>query len=78
MENIPVAAEWIPEWKDPAKEHPPRGTSLHLMTEGGVVVRGQWSDDGRFIAWYPFLKKPDWLKRKLMEAYSARLSGRES
>lgn len=78
MENLPVATDWVPEWKDPQAERPPRGTTLHLMTSGGVVVRGQWTDDGRFIAWYPFLKKPDWLKRRLMEAYHADIPARES
>ena len=40
------AAEWQPL---PC----PRGTTVLLLTRWGVLVKGQWYEQGEFIAWAP-------------------------
>lgn len=50
-----VADEYLyPALGDPK---PPGGADVHLLTEGGVCVRGQWRDNGKFVAWAPFHKR---------------------
>lgn len=58
-----------PEWRDPTVDPPPQGASVFLMTEGGVLVRGVYREDGGYVAWYPFLKKPMWLRQRLDEVF---------
>ena len=36
---------------------PPPGADVHLLTRGGVCVRGPWSNDGRYMAWAPMPKR---------------------
>lgn len=62
-ERVATSAE--PEWIDPLVHPAPMGSSVWLLNEGGVAVRGQWRDDGGFVAWCPFPKMPVWLKRRL-------------
>jgi hypothetical protein len=46
---------------------PPGGADVHLLTEGGIAVRGNWSDDGRFIGWAPFHKRNKEKERQLAQ-----------
>lgn len=62
-----VASSHTPEWKDPLVTPAPPGTSVFLLTEGGVAVRGVWREDGGFVAWCPLPAKPDWLKDRLTQ-----------
>lgn len=39
------------EMLDPAQHRPPTGVQLLLITIGGTLVQGHWSDDGRFTHW---------------------------
>jgi hypothetical protein len=32
---------------------PPGGAMVHLLTKGGICIRGTWSDDGSVIGWCP-------------------------
>jgi len=34
----------------------PGGADVHLLTIGGVCVRGTWSNDGRYLGWAPLPK----------------------
>lgn len=43
-----------PSLGDPA---PPGGADVHLLTRGGVCVRGTWVGDGRFLGWAPLPKR---------------------
>lgn len=36
---------------------PPGGADVHLLTIGGICVRGCWSDDGRYLGWAPLPKR---------------------
>mgnify|MGYP003386933265 FL=1 len=54
-------------WRDPRVDPPPRGVKLNAMTEGGIVIFGNWRDD--YLAWSPLLKIPPWLRARLNEAY---------
>ena len=36
---------------------PTGGRDVHLLTIGGTCVRGQWADDGRFLAWADMPKR---------------------
>lgn len=36
---------------------PPGGANVHLLTQGGVCVRGTWNDSGSFIGWAPLPKR---------------------
>lgn len=36
---------------------PPHGATVHLLTEGGVCVKGVWRDDGGFVGWAPMPKR---------------------
>jgi hypothetical protein len=38
-------------------EKPPGGADVHLLTVGGVCVRGQWKDNAGFIGWAPLPKR---------------------
>lgn len=58
-----------PEWRDPDVDPPPPGAQVFLLTEGGVLVRGPYVKDAGYLAWYPFFKKPEWLKQKLDAAF---------
>jgi len=44
-------------WRDPAKQSPPVGRKLLLLTDGGVAVIGLWHKDGGFQAWSPLPKR---------------------
>jgi hypothetical protein len=44
---------------------PPGGADVHLLTIGGICVRGRWKDDAGLIAWAP-LPKRDKAKEKLL------------
>lgn len=44
-------------WRDPAKEPPPRGVKLLVLTSGGVTVIGDWVTNSNFVAWSPMPKK---------------------
>lgn len=46
---------------------PPGGAEVHLLTIGGVCVRGPWSNDGRYMGWCP-LPKRDKTKEALWTA----------
>ena len=35
---------------------PPGGADVHLLTIGGICVRGTWSNDGRYLGWAPLPK----------------------
>jgi len=53
-----VAAEVV-AWHYPGagEDRPPGGAKCLLLTRHGVCVTGQWSDDGRFLAWAPMPKR---------------------
>lgn len=36
---------------------PPGGADVHLLTVGGICVRGTWVNDGRFLGWAPLPKR---------------------
>lgn len=36
---------------------PPGGTDVHLLTRGGVCVRGQWRNNGMYLGWCPLPKR---------------------
>lgn len=38
-------------WTYVQQEAPPTGVKLFLLTEGGVAVVGDYTNDGRYIAW---------------------------
>lgn len=38
-------------------DKPPGGADVHLLTIGGVCVRGPWNDDGRYLGWAPLPKR---------------------
>lgn len=54
-----------PEWVlfDPLLVPPPRGEELLLINEGGVLIKGQWTDD--CIAWGHKPKIPASVKERL-------------
>lgn len=56
-------------FRNPKTDPPPLGTSLHILTSGGQVVRGHWSHspDRGFIAWAPFPKIPEWARLLLRQ-----------
>lgn len=62
-----VVTSFDPEWRDPLVDPAPAGSSVLLLTEGGIAVRGVWSEKGGFVAWCPFPREPKWLKQRLME-----------
>ena len=72
MENeYPVVTALEPEWRNPDVDPPPRGSTIWMLTRGGIGVRGTWSDDGSYLAWSPMPAMPQWLKDKLHRAYGA-------
>lgn len=52
-------------WKLPSDEAPPRNRKLLILTPGGVVVLGHWSNWA--VAWAPLPKIPSNIKTKLYE-----------
>lgn len=44
-------------WRDPAKQPPPSGAKLLVLTSGGVAVISDWTDKSNFVAWSPLPKK---------------------
>lgn len=38
-------------------QRPPGGAKVLLLTIGGICVTGNWSDDGRYLAWAPMPKR---------------------
>lgn len=61
MSNAPVTyvagkvdEYYYPELGDPL---PPGGADVHLLTVGGICVRGCWSNDGGFLGWAPLPKR---------------------
>lgn len=36
---------------------PPGGADVHLLTRGGICVRGCWSDSGAYLGWAPLPKR---------------------
>lgn len=46
------------EMLDPAEHRPPTGVQLLLITRGGVLVQGHWTDDGRYTHWCPLPRVP--------------------
>ena len=44
---------------------PPGGADVHLLTRGGVCVRGKWRDDAGFIAWAPLHKRDKEKEKRL-------------
>lgn len=44
---------------------PPGGADVHLLTIGGICIRGSWKDDGSFLGWAPMPKR-DREKEKLL------------
>ena len=36
---------------------PPGGAEVHLLTRGGICVRGTWRSDGRYMGWCPLPKR---------------------
>lgn len=67
--NERVTTSHHPEWIDPRVTPAPSGSSVWLLTEGEVAVRGVWTDDGGFLAWCPFPRKPAWLETRALETY---------
>jgi hypothetical protein len=50
----------VDEYKYPAlgDEKPPKGADVHLLTVGGICVRGPWDDKGnRYLGWAPLPKR---------------------
>ena len=60
-----VATASHAEWLDPLVFMPPRGTDILIFTAGGVAVRGMWTGSKHELAWSPFPRKPNWLKKRL-------------
>lgn len=56
-------ASHAPEFNydDPA----PKGIDLTLLTIGNKQVTGHWTDDGRYKAWAPLLKRDKVREREL-------------
>lgn len=48
-------------WLNPAKNPPPIGKKIFLLTGGKIAVVGQWSDD--CLGWHPLFKIPEDLKK---------------
>lgn len=46
-------------------ETPPGGADVHLLTKGGVCVRGPWIPDGRYLGWCPLPKRDPEKEAKL-------------
>lgn len=36
---------------------PPGGADVHLLTRGGICVRGCWNDSGFYLGWAPLPKR---------------------
>ena len=39
------------KWIYPWQEKPQRSVKLALLTKGHIQTTGEWTDDGRFVAW---------------------------
>ena len=46
------------EMLDPVEHRPPTGVQLLLITIGGTLVQGHWTDDGRYTHWCPLPRVP--------------------
>lgn len=57
----PTNAEW--ELFDPLEYEPPRGVSLLLINEGGVLVIGQWYEGA--LAWGYKPGIPETVKKRM-------------
>lgn len=46
------------EWRYPEHDgYPPGGSTCFLLTVGGGITVGNWSNSGFFIAWFPIPKR---------------------
>lgn len=62
----PVTTSDESRWRYPANGEPaPAGSEVQLLTVGRICVTGFWTDDGRFIAWAPKIKRDKELETKL-------------
>ena len=43
----------------------PRGRTVLLLTRWGVLVKGQWYEEGEFIAWHPLLVITDEIRKEM-------------
>lgn len=46
---------------------PPGGAQVHLLTTGGVCVRGSWSMDGRYLGWAPLPRRNQEREERIMQ-----------
>ena len=44
-------------WRDPQEFPPPRGAKMLILTDGGVAVISDWTDNSNFEAWSPLPKR---------------------
>lgn len=56
---VPYVADNDNHYRYPAlgDPKPPGGAQVHLLTRGGICVRGAWNDSGSYIAWAPLPKR---------------------
>ncbi len=61
-----ASAELVFRYPLAGDSRPPAGAQVHLLTVGGVCVRGVWCDDGGYLGWAP-LPKRDKAKELVIE-----------
>lgn len=54
-----------PDFLHPADSPPPLGTTLLLLTRGGVCVKGPWDPETGCVAWAPLPKISAQLRARL-------------
>ncbi len=64
---------FYPEDGDPTA---PGGADVHLLTIGGVCVRGPWQNDGRYLGWAPLPKRNEEREARILARRTARRVGR--
>lgn len=64
MTDIQITANES-HWRYPANGDPAPLGEVQLLTKGRIAVNGQWTDDGRYIAWAPKIKRDKALEERL-------------
>lgn len=63
--EIGYIAERLPDFRHPADDPPPKGVSLLMINESGVLIKGPWPADDRMACWQPLPKMSEELKERL-------------
>jgi hypothetical protein len=45
------------EWIYPHEQEPPTGADIHILTEGGIAIRGQWQYGNGYLGWQYMFKR---------------------